>query len=465
MSKKKYKRHSHSSQHSVPSDNITQKDSSVIPSVWGKSFFEKVKETSPQMVTTVEKVSPQVVQTLQYTTFGVFTLSRINTDVFDCVLVEWRNRFSGGSGNGINERSIVGALIIKECYSYSDKELVEKLASDSYLRDALRLGHYFDNSVFTEAYVSFGQIIYKHYKNTSKDIISESLLEIAHNGEINIRIAQKDVIVNCSHILLHIIHKNIYRFMHNALNKCYKDKRFTVDYNKRNQVEDYLQASYDDVIFASNPPKLLYRLDAIGDLSYGIIQRLKIKQGNNSQLKNYFDKYFKVVNNKVSLKRSFVANPFVYKQIGNILGALQAYSAKNIFKVDVTQSSQNKKTTPKLSEEIPICNINLLLFELQRIKERISTIEQKMDSMSKTIEHQFNTLTPFEKQLSRLETLYRNIDGLDNRIIMQEESLKSMVEKHLQITLYTQELSKTSKDIYELMKLVLMDFIITKSNI
>lgn len=218
MPKKKHKRHNYYTQQSVPSSNIIQKSSFVAPSVW-ESISEKAKE-----------VSQQVVQTLQYTTFGLFTLSRINTEVFDGILVEWRDRFTGGLGNEISEKSIIGALIIKECYSYSDKELIEKLASDSYLRDALNLGHYFDNRAFAEAYVSFGQIIYKHYKNTSKDIISESLLDIAPNGELNIRITKKDIIVDCSHILLHLIHKNIYRFMHNALDKCYKNKRYAVDY-------------------------------------------------------------------------------------------------------------------------------------------------------------------------------------------------------------------------------------------
>lgn len=452
MPKKKHKRHNYYTQQSVPSSNIIQKSSFVAPSVW-ESISEKAKE-----------VSQQVVQTLQYTTFGLFTLSRINTEVFDGILVEWRDRFTGGLGNEISEKSIIGALIIKECYSYSDKELIEKLASDSYLRDALNLGHYFDNRAFAEAYVSFGQIIYKHYKNTSKDIISESLLDIAPNGELNIRITKKDIIVDCSHILLHLIHKNIYRFMHNALDKCYKNKRYAVDYSKRNQMDDFLQVSYDDVIFASNPTQLLYRLDAIGDLSYGIIQRLKIKQGNDNQLKNYFDKYFEVANNRVFLKKISIVSPFVHREIGNIIGALQDYSSKKASQV-VEVGSKYERPVHKLDEEIPDSNINLLLMELQRINERISTIEQKVESMNKTIEHQFTSLTPFEKQLSRLETLYKNINGLDNRILLQEESLKSMVERHLQITLDTQELSKTSKDVYELMKLVLMDSIITKTKI
>lgn len=451
MSKKKHKRHNHSSQHSVPSSNTTQNDTSVISSAWAKSISGKAKE-----------VVLQVVQNLQYTTFGLFTLSRINTEVFDDILVEWRDRFTGGFGNEISEKSIIGALIIKECYSYSDKELIEKLASDSYLREALSLGHYFDNRAFAEAYVSFGQIVYKYYKNTSKDVISESLLEIAPNGEMNIRIAQKDIKVDCSHILLHIIHKNIYRFMHNALDKCYKNKRYAVDYSKRNQVDDYLQVSYDDVIFASNPTQLLYRLDAIGDLSYDIIQRLKIKRGNDNQLKNYFDKYFEVANNRVLLKKILVVNPFVHREIGNIIGALQDYSSKKASRV-VDVRSHYERPVHKPNEEIPASNINLLLRELHRIDARISTIEQKVESMNKTIEYQFASLTPFEKHLSKLETLYSSIQGLDKRILLQEESLRSMVEKHMQIAMYSQELSQTSKDVYELMKLFLLESIMTKT--
>lgn len=451
MSKKKHKRHNHSSHHSVPSSNTTQNDTSVISSAWAKSISGKAKE-----------VVLQVVQNLQYTTFGLFTLSRINTEVFDDILVEWRDRFTGGFGNEISEKSIIGALIIKECYSYSDKELIEKLASDSYLREALSLGHYFDNRAFAEAYVSFGQIVYKYYKNTSKDVISESLLEIAPNGEMNIRIAQKDIKVDCSHILLHIIHKNIYRFMHNALDKCYKHKRYAVDYSKRNQVDFYLQVSYDDVISTSNPTQLLYRLDTIGDLSYGIIQRLKIKQGNDNQLKNYFDKYFEVANNRVFLKKISVVNPIVYREIGNIIGALQDYSAKKASQV-VEVRSQYERPVHKPNEEIPASNINLLLRELHRIDARISTIEQKVESMNKTIEHQFASLTPFEKHLSKLETLYSSIQGLDKRILLQEESLRSMVEKHMQIAMYSQDLSQTSKDVYELMKLFLLESIMTKT--
>jgi hypothetical protein len=227
-------------------------------------------------------------------------------------------------------------------------------------------------------------------------------------------------------------------------------------------VDDYLQVSYDDVIFASNPTQLLYRLDAIGDLSYDIIQRLKIKRGNDNQLKNYFDKYFEVANNRVLLKKILVVNPFVHREIGNIIGALQDYSSKKASRV-VDVRSHYERPVHKPNEEIPASNINLLLRELHRIDARISTIEQKVESMNKTIEYQFASLTPFEKHLSKLETLYSSIQGLDKRILLQEESLRSMVEKHMQIAMYSQELSQTSKDVYELMKLFLLESIMTKT--
>ena len=457
MSKKKNKRHNHSNQHIELSSNITQKDSSVMPSTFGRPIFEKVNEV-------IEKARLQVQNSFQRPTICLSTLSKINIEVFDGIFVEWRNRFACGVGNDINERTIIGALIIKECYSFSDKELIEKLSSDPYLRDALKLYRKFDSILFTDAYVSFGKIVFKHYKDTNHDIVSESLIPIAHNGIINLRIFDKDVSVESHLILQQIIYKNVYRQMHKALDKFYKSKKASLDYKIINQINELISLSYDDIIFTSTPFLLLSKLETIGEVSYAIIRRLKVKQGNESQLKNCFDKYYKLVNNKVSLKEISFTDKSIKNRMSEIIGALQTRSIEDkLTKEDSINS--HSKVEYHVPDNIPSDNVTLLLGELQKINERISTIEHKVESMNKTIEHQFNTLIPFEKQLSRLETLYKNIDGLDNRIILQEESLKSMVEKHLQITLYTQELSKTSKDVYELMKLVLMDSIISKTKI
>lgn len=58
-----------------------------------------------------------------------------------------------------------------------------------------------------------------------------------------------------------------------------------------------------------------------------------------------------------------------------------------------------------------------MLKELRGISGRITDLEKKIETIDATIRRQFTSLTPFEKQLSRLEPLYKNIDGLDKRIL------------------------------------------------
>lgn len=79
------------------------------------------------------------------------------------------------------------------------------------------------------------------------------------------------------------------------------------------------------------------------------------------------------------------------------------------------------------------------------------------------VEHHFVAMQPIEKMLLRLETLYNNLVCLDSKVISQEAYLNSMVQKHVKISKYTQELSKTSKDIYDLVKLLLMNSIVEQT--
>lgn len=455
MSKKRHKRNTYTN-HQIVNSNNTTKNQSVIqlmPEHFRKLSY-KVKDANDSAILELSK-------SLQGKTFAKM-LGSINANVYDDILEEWRVRFTGGIGSDISEKTIIGALIIKEYYSYSDKELLEKLKIDYHLRDLLNIRDYFDYTTFKEAYISFGQIIFKYYKNTNCDIVSNSLLPIAQNGTVKIHLSEKDITIETSTILQHIIYKNIYRLMHNTLDKCYKNKRVSIDYKIRSQVDELLSLSYDDVIFSSNSAMLMYQLETIGSISFAVIRKIKSKQGNDSQLKNYFEKYYEVINDKVSLRRISVLDLSVRKKLGEIIGALQNSFVANRHTKEGAVNPQ-KKTEYHYPDNIPSGDISLLFSELQKINERISAVEQRTASINRNIENLFASLTPIEKQLSRLETLYKNVDGLDNRILLQEESLKSMMKKHLQISLNTEELSQTSKDVFELLKLLVMESIMNRT--
>ena len=99
----------------------------------------------------------------------------------------------------------------------------------------------------------------------------------------------------------------------------------------------------------------------------------------------------------------------------------------------------------------------------EEVNKRLDNIEKTLAKLSETMDRHFVAMQPIEKMLLRLETLYNNLACLDGKILSQEASLNSMVQKHVKISEYTQDLSKTSKEIYDLMKLLLMNSIIEQT--
>ena len=75
----------------------------------------------------------------------------------------------------------------------------------------------------------------------------------------------------------------------------------------------------------------------------------------------------------------------------------------------------------------------------------------------------FTSIKPLEELLGRLNTLYNKLISLDKDILGQEKSLNGMVEKHTKILEYTQDLQKTSEEIFDMMKLMLMDTVVRQT--
>lgn len=99
---------------------------------------------------------------------------------------------------------------------------------------------------------------------------------------------------------------------------------------------------------------------------------------------------------------------------------------------------------------------DFILGHFQSEYDTLSQIQNSIKGMSELLGRHIALLKPLEESLDRLEILYNKITTLDQSILDQEQSLNGMLERHTLILEYTKELSTTSKDIYDLMKLVLM---------
>lgn len=98
--------------------------------------------------------------------------------------------------------------------------------------------------------------------------------------------------------------------------------------------------------------------------------------------------------------------------------------------------------------------------ELQAISKEQASASQCIQELGKSINDHFTSIKPIEELLEKSNALYNKLISLDEDILNQEKSLNGMVAKHTKILEYTHELQKTSEEIFELMKLLLMDSVI-----
>ena len=102
--------------------------------------------------------------------------------------------------------------------------------------------------------------------------------------------------------------------------------------------------------------------------------------------------------------------------------------------------------------------------KLEYISKEQTNASKCVQEVTKNINNHFTSIKPLEELLGRLNTLYNKLISLDKDILNQEKSLNGMVEKHTKILEYTQDLQKTSEDIFDMMKLMLMESVVKQTN-
>ena len=100
--------------------------------------------------------------------------------------------------------------------------------------------------------------------------------------------------------------------------------------------------------------------------------------------------------------------------------------------------------------------------QFRSVHNEHTTLDKSIQDVAVVMRTHLDSLKPLEELFGRLNTLYKLL-SLEKDILTQEKSLNGMVEKHVKISEYTQELQKTSKDIFDLMKLMLMDSVVQRT--
>lgn len=376
-------------------------------------------------------------------------------------------------------RVIVGLLIIKEAFDYSEYELFEKVKKDLSFQKALGQ----NGMEYRQAYISFCRRLYRYERTYGCNLLSECFLAMNGNRCIQVQTLNDIVKVDSAAIFTHIAQQIIYTLMVKALDKCVQNRKSSLGVVLMKQVEDLLLES-TNVTVKLKAEEMKVRLQNLGQLCYEVSRKLNIKKGKNIQLRNLLDKYFVESKGKALLKGSIADTDDAYPE-GSLYSREDGWLSHVIQKA--TERVQVKFNNPESNQSVSQARkkdnntINVTTKETNKhqiehkevapkisdeeIVKRLDKLDKTLANLSEMVESHFVAMRPIEQMLQRTETLYNNLIRLDNQILSQEKSLNSMVEKHIQILEYTQDLSTTSKDIYDLMKLVLMNSIVRQTKL
>ncbi|HBQ81453.1 MAG TPA: transposase [Bacteroidales bacterium] len=197
-------------------------------------------------------------------------------------------------------RTLVGMMILKESFGWSDSQLFEHCRFNLLVRSSLGLFNINDPLPVESTYYLLRKRIYDHQKQNGEDLMGKVFAHIT-SGQIkefnvNGRSIRMDSKLIGSNIAIftryEIIHQTLCLF-YKSLDKPEKSKLFVVD---RKQLELLMKEESSKTVYHSTKDELRGRLQTIGILIYNLLNRLEYLQTELYQLlQRVFNEQYKVI--------------------------------------------------------------------------------------------------------------------------------------------------------------------------
>jgi hypothetical protein len=197
-------------------------------------------------------------------------------------------------------RTLVGMMILKESFAWSDSQLFEHSRFNLLVRSSLGLFNINDPLPVESTYYLLRKRIYDHQKQNGEDLMGKVFAHIT-SGQINefdvngrsIRMDSKLIGSNIAIFTRYeIIHQTLCMF-YKSLDKAAKSKLFVVD---RKHLELLMKEESSKTVYHSTKDELKGRLQTIGILIYNLLNRLEYLQTELYQLlQRVFNEQYKVI--------------------------------------------------------------------------------------------------------------------------------------------------------------------------
>jgi hypothetical protein len=200
-------------------------------------------------------------------------------------------------------RILVGMMILKESFGWSDSQLFEHCRFNLLVRSSLGLFNINDPLPVESTYYLLRKRIYDHQKQNGEDLMgkifahitSEQVKEFYVNGR-SIRMDSKLIGSNIAIFTRYeIIHQTLCMF-YKSLDKAAKSKLFVTD---RKQLELLMKEESGKTVYHSTKDELKGRLQTIGILIYNLLEPLEYLQTELYQLlQRVFNEQYRVTDDE-----------------------------------------------------------------------------------------------------------------------------------------------------------------------
>jgi len=226
--------------------------------------------------------------------FRELVVMRIDESIFSGLF----NDTTGAPNASI--RLLVGMMILKESFAWSDSQLFEHCRFNLLVRSSLGLFNMNDSLPVESTYYLLRKRIYEHQKQYGEDLMGKVFSQIT-SGQIrefdvngrNIRMDSKLIGSNIAIFTRYeIIHQTLCMF-YKSLDKSAKSKLFVVH---RKQLELLMKEESSKTVYHSTKDELRGRLQTIGILICHLLDRLEYLQTELYQLlQRVFNEQYKVI--------------------------------------------------------------------------------------------------------------------------------------------------------------------------
>lgn len=205
-------------------------------------------------------------------------------------------------------RILVGMMIIKEAFGWSDSQLFEQCQFNLLVRSALGLVNMNDPLPAESTYYLFRKRIYDYNRLTGEDLLEKTFVQITREQITQFEVNGRKIRMDSKLIGSNIAYYSRYEIIHQTLSRFYaslgKFKQARLVPAVRHQLEELTGEEPNKTVYRSTQEEIQGRLQLIGMLIYKLLKTYTGQTGEDYQLlQRVFDEQYHVVESqKVQLR-------------------------------------------------------------------------------------------------------------------------------------------------------------------